>query len=606
MASHAKQWLTAKPMPADFKLEHPELPEIALQLLWNRNLRTQKDIDLFLRPDYTRDVHDPFLFAHMQKAVDRINIAIRESQRILIHGDYDADGVCAATILHSTLEALGGSPDVFLPNRERDGYGISMQTVQQALADETQLIITCDCGISNVDSISFAQKSGIDVIITDHHQQPPKLPPAFAIIHPKVESESYPCKSLAGGGVAFKLAQGLLREHAKTNPELQSGVKHDAFEKWLLDMVAISSVADMVPLLGETRVLVQYGLVVLGKTQRIGLRRLMKQARVLDEHGNLAKTMIEADDIGFRIAPRINAAGRMSDAKKAFDLLICDHDDHAKELASELGQINKARQEKTKELTKIAVDYVESTHADEDPVIVAFGEDWPGGLMGLIASRLKDKYGKPTFVISGSTGEYTGSGRSMDGFNMYEGMRSIDKLFKKFGGHPQACGFTLAPDIKPEHFKSAISPIAQEQLKDGGTPTLAIDSAVALDNVNWQLYDFLERFEPFGMGNSRPCFVASACEVVSIDAVGKTGKHYRLHLRHNSGVVRKTICFNCEESCANIRPGDFIDMVFEVGVNEWNGNRELQLKIVDLKVVERPSGDQSNVILERSDRIPSL
>ncbi len=593
MPTADKQWLTAKPMPEEFKLEHPELPEIALQLLWNRNLRSQKDIDLFLNPDYSRDVHDPFLFSDMKKAVDRINVSLKENQKILIHGDYDADGVCAATLLHSTLKALGGNPDVFLPNRERDGYGLAMATVETALKNDVKLIITCDCGISNVESVTLAQSNGIDVIITDHHQQPPELPPAFAIIHPKILGETYPCDTLAGGGVAFKLAQGLLREHSKENERLESGHKHDAYEKWLLDMVAISSVADMVPLLGETRVLVRYGLVVLGKTQRIGLRRLMKQARVLDEHGNLAKNMIEADDIGFRIAPRINAAGRMSDAKKAFDLLICDDQDHAKELASELGSINKARQEKTKELTKIAIDYVEATHTPEDPVIVAFGEDWPGGLMGLIASRLKDKYGKPTFVVSGATGEYTGSGRSMDGFNMYEGMRSIDKLFKKFGGHPQACGFTLEHGIMAEEFKSAISPIAAKQLTESAVPTLAIDSAVALDHINWQLYDFLEKFEPFGMGNPKPCFVASSCEVVSIDAVGKTGKHYRLHLRHNSGVVRKTICFNCEESCANIKPGDFIDMVFEVGVNEWNGNRELQLKIVDLKRVNRPEASES-------------
>ena len=590
-------------MPEEFKLEHPELPDIALQLLWNRDLRTQKDIDLFLSPDYSRDVHDPFLFAHMQKAVERINQALNQNERILVHGDYDADGVCAATILHSTLSVLGASPDVFLPNRERDGYGLAMQTVKNAQENGTKLIITCDCGISNVDSVTYAQENGIDVIITDHHQQPPELPPAFAIIHPKVEQESYPCKTLAGGGVAFKLAQGLLRSHAQTNETLSSGSKHDAFEKWLLDMVAISSVADMVPLLGETRVLVRYGLLVLGKTQRVGLKRLMKQARVLDEHGNLRQKMIEADDIGFRIAPRINAAGRMSEARKAFDLLICDHDDHAKDLATELGSINKARQELTKELTKAAMEYVENTHKEEDPVIVAFGESWPGGLMGLIASRLKDKYSKPTFVISGSTGELTGSGRSMDGFNMYEGMRSIDTLFKKFGGHPQACGFTLAQDIKAEDFKAAISPIAAEQIKEGGIPTLAIDSAVALDHINWQLYDFLEKFEPFGMGNPKPCFVASSCEVISIDAVGKNGKHYRLHVKHNSGVVRKTICFNCEESCANIKPGDFIDMVFEVGVNEWNGSRELQLKIVDLKVVEKPQTSNTAELISESAQI---
>src|SRR3989344_4064390 len=346
-----KKWQVAAPPPESFKNEHPDLPDVVLQLLWNRALRSQRDIDEFLNPDYVRDIHDPFLFRDMQRAVDRLFAAIAAQEKIVIHGDYDADGVSASIILTNTLRALGAVTDFFLPHRETDGYGLNINTVEKLAAEGARIIITCDCGISNAVEIARAKELGIDVIITDHHQEPINLPDAaYATIHPKIAGETYPFKGLAGGGVAFKLSQGLLRTHAQHNPKLPSGESHEVFEKWLLDMVAISSVADMVPLLGETRTLVRYGLLVLGKTRRVGLRRLMKGAGLLDQNGAPKHAKITAEDIGFKIAPRINAAGRMNHATTAFQLLLEQEEDRARALAEEINANNNARQELTADL----------------------------------------------------------------------------------------------------------------------------------------------------------------------------------------------------------------------------------------------------------------
>lgn len=578
-----KKWTVAPSAPDDFRAEHPELPNLVLQLLWNRNLRTQHDIDEFLNPDYHQDIHDPFLFRHMQRAVDRLFRAIEKQEKIVVHGDYDADGVSASVILTTTLRILGATVDIFLPHRETDGYGLNMRTVDKLAAEGTNVIITCDCGISNVQEIAHAADLGIDVIITDHHQEPVILPErAYAMIHPKIIGETYPWKGLAGGGVAFKLAQGLLKTHATNNATLPNGEKHEAFEKWQLDMVAISSVADMVPLLGETRTLVRYGLMVLEKTRRTGLRRLMKGAGIINHDGTPRRSMITASDIGFKIAPRINAAGRMHHASAAFHLLMEDDDERAKELALALNDNNTARQEITAELVEAARTYIRETAQENDAVIIVTGDNFSAGLVGLIASKIKDEFYKPTIVLARQGESYVGSGRSTLEFNMIEGLQKIPHCFEKFGGHPQACGFTLKHGLPVDTLKQELSCIVRETIPANIIPTLPIDAEVQLEEITWDLYDILEKFEPFGVGNPEPRYVARGCEVVSVEPVGANGKHTRLHLRHSTSIIRKIIGFNCATLCEALKTGDRIDLVFEVGVNEWNGNRELQIKLVDL------------------------
>lgn len=586
-----REWRLLALPPQTFYETHPELPSVVANLLFHRGLTTQEQIDEFLNPDYSKDIHDPFLFRDMAKAVERIFLALEKKETITIHGDYDADGVSASVILSSIFRMLGFSYDVFLPHRETDGYGLNAKTIDLLASQGTKMIITCDCGISNKPEVEKANALGLDVIITDHHAIPAELPPAYAIIHPKVEGETYPDKGLAGGGVAFKLAQALLKKHQETNEVLPNGQRHEAFEKWLLDMAAIASVADMVPLLGESRTLTKYGLIVLNKTRRMGLQKLLLEARILNEDGT-SRREITADTIGYSIAPRINAAGRMNHANVAYNLLITEDPIEATNLAFELNQNNQDRQKMTEDIVGRAIIQVERDQMDK-PVLFAEGVGWSIGIVGLIASRLKEKYQKPCIVMV-KNGIISGSGRSVAGFNMIESMQEMPDYFLKFGGHPMACGFTLKDPDLLEPFKLAmIEKFKEKTAEKDMTPILPIDAEISLEDVSWELYDILEKFKPFGQANEKPKYLAKRLTVVKLDPVGQEGKHLRIMVKHKSHKIKKTIGWNlCKDGddCVNwgkeLAIGDTIDMVFEIDVNEWNGNRELQLKIVDLKKAE--------------------
>jgi len=581
-----KLWQVRPDAPPSFFDEFPQLPPLVANLLYHRNIRSQTEIDEFLNPDYSADIHDPYLFNDMAKAVERIFRAMEQAEKITVHGDYDADGVSASVILTDLFRALEfDNFDVFLPHREIDGYGLNENTIKTLRQQGTKLIITCDCGISNAPEVALANSLGMAVIITDHHSIPKKLPPAYAIIHPKIEGEKYPDKNLAGGGVAFKLMQGILKKHKENNETLPDGQKHEAFEKWQLDMVAIASVADMVPLVGESRTLTKYGLIVLNKTRRNGLQKLLLESRLMADDGVLKKE-ITADTISFQIAPRINAAGRMDHANVAYKLFTTRDNGEAAELSLALDKNNQDRQKLTEELVKLAVSQVEENQLN-NPVLFAIGENWSTGIVGLISSKLKEKFQKPSIVMSQNS-EITGSGRSVAGFNLIESMQAMPEYFLKFGGHPMACGFTLKDAAKLEEFKAEMIKKFQEKTKAlDMTPTLQIDAAIDLEQVNWELYDVLDKFKPFGQANEKPKYLARGLTVAGLEPVGKTKKHLRIMVRHNTDKVRKTIGWSlCNGSgtnwCEELKAGDKIDMVFEVDVNEWNGNRELQLTIVDL------------------------
>lgn len=586
-----KKWVVLPDPPLQFMEEHPELPPIVARLLYHRNMRTQQQIDEFLNPDYERDIYDPFLFRDMNRAIERILRAIENQESIIVHGDYDADGVSASVILVSTLRALGSTKtDVFIPHRELDGYGLNMNTAETLIKNNVQLLITCDCGVSNVAEVQRLQEAGIDVIITDHHAVPETPPQAYAIIHPRVPGEQYPDKNLAGGGVAFKLVQGIMRTHKEKHPTLPNGKTHESHEKWLLDMVAIASVADMVPLIGESRTLTKYGLIVLNHTRRLGLQKLLLEARFIEE-GEGKKREITTETIGFQIAPRINAAGRMNHANTAFHLMIADKGTDAIDLAFELNTNNKDRQKLTDELVKESIKKAEEDM--ESPVIVVCGHGWAPGLVGLIASRLKEKYHKPTIVCAENEGVVVASGRSVPGFNMIETLQEMPQFFLKFGGHPMACGFTLIAKEKLKEFKEALNEAFRKKTKDVDMePSVQIDAEIDLEDVNWELFDILDKFKPFGVANEKPKYMARGVTIHQMQPVGKEGKHLRLMVKHRTHKIRKTIGWSlCSENastnwCTVLRPGDTIDIVFEIDVNEWNGNRELQLTIVDLRKPE--------------------
>lgn len=560
-----KKWEVVKKFPKEFKTQFPEMDEVILQLMWDRNLKTQEQVDEFLNPDYSQDIHSPFIFKDMKKAVDKIKKIIKNNQKIVIYGDYDADGVCSSVILFEALKKLGAAPNVFLPHREIDGYGLNLQRVEE-LAKENQLMLTCDCGITNVKEIERANELGMEVIITDHHEIPDIVPPAFAIIHPKDPREKYPWKDLAGGGVAFKLAQGLLSEE-----------KDEAFIKWLLDLVAVASIADVVPLLGETRTLTKYGLLVLNKTQRLGFKKLMEVASI--KPGNL-----DTYSIGFMIAPRINAAGRMNHASAAYKLLISQSEEEANNLAQQINRENSERQKIAEKMCMEAKYQIVDKKEEENSVLFAFKKNWSPALIGLAASRLSDWFYRPSIVMAEKNGEIVGSGRSINEFNLIEAMEEMPQFFKKFGGHPGACGFTLKNPEILEDFKRAFLSLASQKLKGIDLhPKIIIDKEVELKDIDWDLYDKVQKFEPFGEKNPRPRFLIRNAKIIGLEPIGADGKHLRIHIQHNGSSPKKMIGFFFGEWALKLQSDDFIDIIFEVGVNEWNGNRELQLKIVDLK-----------------------
>jgi single-stranded-DNA-specific exonuclease len=585
-------WKILPSPPADFMSSHPEIPPIITRLLWNRNLRTQEQIDEFLNPDYSQDLHDPFLFKDMKKAIKIIFSAIEKQKKIIVHGDYDADGVCAASLIIGCLKKLGAKKvEVFLPHREIDGYGLNTKTINELKKQKTDLIITCDCGISNFEEIKLAKKLGMQIVVTDHHTIPLSVPPADAIIHPLIKDEKYPDKGLAGGGVAFKLVQGLLKNHKKNNATLPDGQLHEAYEKWLLDLVAIATIGDMVPLVGESRTLARYGLTVLNKTRNTGLKQLCITAGIIDESGKTKRGSFDAHMVSFQIVPRLNAAGRMEHANVAFKLLMSTDESKAKKLAINLNKNNLDRQKLTEQIVNEAREQIKTTNQQNNSILFAFGKKWATGILGLVAGKLKDEFYRPILVMTENENEIMGSGRSIAEFNLIAGLQSMPQFFSKFGGHPQACGFSLKNKNEFENFKKTLLEKTQKELGNLDLKRqITVEAEIDLEEVNWKLYDLLQKFEPFGQANEEPRYVSCGLTIVGLEPVGQDGKHIRLMVKHNSHLIRKTIGFglgdlnrNPEDWKKNLNIGDKIDMVFSIGVNEWNGNRELQMKIEDIK-----------------------
>lgn len=560
-------WKLAPAAPDEYIEKFPELAPAVVQLLYNRGLTSQAQVDEFFHPDYSQDIHDPYLFRDMLKAVDRLYVAIAKKEMITVFGDYDADGVCAATILTTVLEKLGASVKAYLPHREKEGYGLNKKAVEELASDGTKVVITCDCGISNAEEIALAKDKGVEVIITDHHSLPEKLPPALAIIHPQVSGETYPFKYLAGGGVAFKLAQALLV--GQKSP--LSATDKEKEEKWLLDLVAISTVADMVPLLGENRTLLSYGLIVLRKTRNKGLQQIILQARLDPEK-------IDPRAISFSIAPRINAAGRMNHANLAFYLLRETDEARAEQLARDLSQSNLDRQN----LTETVVKEAQVLDLDwQDKILIFHKPDWPAGLLGLIASRLLKIYNRPCIVMTDNNDNIVASGRSIKEFNITKVLHDNKDLLVKFGGHPQACGFTITKENMPL-LAAKLKTAAAELDSDKFLATLEVETELDFHQISWSLLDSLEQFKPFGMANEEPIFVSRDISVANVRKVGSDEQHLKLDLAKDDKYVG-AIAFGLGDM--DLKIGDRVDIAYSLSINEWNGNREVQIKIKDIHPV---------------------
>ncbi len=552
---------------------------VADVLLRNRGILVD-EVEAFLNPNWEHGTHDPFLFTQMRSAVDRLFQALERGEMIRIHGDYDADGISGSTLLYTALRDVCDQLDydfsrvsVFLPDRERDGYGVAVHTIERFAEEGIRLIVTVDCGISNDVSLGRAKELGMDVIVCDHHQLGEKLPQDVLIIHPLVPGEVYPNKHLCGTGVAFKFASAFIREAAVRGARFPDG-----YEKWFLDLVAIATVTDVVPLKGENRVLEKFGLLVLNKTRRHGIRKIMDFAR-----GEMGQ--IDTETIGFQLGPRINAAGRIASPMKAFEVLAATDEAAAMVGAAELEQLNRERQKISDLVFQQAAAI--ARQKNNGFVQVIWNEDWLHGVVGLVAGKIVSEFGVPAFVFTKVGEHYVGSGRSVGGLHLVEAMKSCGDIFIKAGGHPQACGVSIASLDLLKVFEERVSLFAREFFQNRQLQrTLTVECEVALGEINWDFYNLLTKFEPFGEGNRRPLFVVKKALVIAADAIGAEGKHLRLSVHSGVGDIMKMIGFRLGDWAGMLQKDTEVDIVFDVGVNEWNGKKELQCKIEDIRLSE--------------------
>lgn len=565
-----KIWKINKSAPGEFLKKFPEYQKITLQMLWSRGLKNQKEIDEFFNPDYDQDLHDPFLLKDVKKTLKRIEQAAKSHEKVAIFADYDADGICGAILLHEILEIYDINPEVYIPDRNSEGYGLNLKAIEQISKKGVKLIMTIDCGITDVEEVKLANKLGMDVIIVDHHEIPKKLPTAFAIINPKQKKCRYPFKELAGAGVAFKLFQAV--RITKNLPILR--------EKWLLDLAAIATITDSMLILGENRTMVKYGLIVLSQTKRLGLQTLMEKARI---KGNL-----NTYTIGFILGPRINAASRVDHGTIAFRLLLSKDKIEADGLADSLELKNQERQRQMERILKEARTKVLRT-LDKKKIIFETDETWTSGLAGLIAQKLREEFWRPAFICQLSKSHVVCSARGgVAGFDVIKALDKCKGLLEEYGGHPFAGAFR-ADICNLEEIQKTLEKAANQKLKkEDIAPFLNIDVEVEADEVNWEVFKEIERFQPFGNNNIAPLFVMRRLKIIGMKNVGSKENHLKLYLEKETkkGVKKfSAIGFNLVNSCAKIDLNDEIDIVFEILANEWNNTKELQLKIVDLKKI---------------------
>lgn len=569
--------------------------DVLTQLLFNRNITEAHEMSAFLDPDYEKHIHDPFLFDDMKRAVLRIYTAIWNNELIGIYGDYDVDGVCATTILFETIQMLGGNLRIHMNHRENDGYGLQEKAIRELVAENITLLITNDCGISNKKEVACAQENSMDVIITDHHHPPKEkdLPEAFAIIHPHVRANKYPFKNLAGVGSAFKLVQGLLRAEFDQRIIVHREARTDAtgakihlghFEKWLLDAVSIATVADCMPLIGENRTLVQYGLKVLNKTKRKGLKFLLENSKYFSSGPVNTKT------IGFFIGPRINAASRMEHGKLAFQLLIETDAEKASSLAQHLEMRNTERQKLSDHVYKEAQGQLKEKHLAGKKILIGMSDSWPLGVLGLVAGKISELYDKKPVILltSAHPGHTAGTARSGNGFHIAQSFEIHNNFFVRFGGHGAAGGFALKDSVTFDDFVAQFEAYTESFAAHSfSLPELPIECTMDFSEMSWNLASVIEKFEPYGISNAKPCFLLQNVMVEKVDSVGTHKKHLRLVLEQSS-LKKRAIGFGFGNWKDKILPGDHLDLVCELEKNSWNGIDELQLKILDMA----PAGEK--------------
>jgi single-stranded-DNA-specific exonuclease len=567
-----KQWVLREAAPPEIAA-HLGGSHVMATLLHQRGFADPATVTDFLAADYRSGLHDPFSMRGMTEASNRIARAIAEGEPMAVYGDFDTDGVTAVTLLMQAITAMGGTIRPYIPHRVREGYGLNDEAVEQLAAEGVRLLITVDCGISNVTEVARARTLGLDVIVTDHHHPPATLPQALAVVNPKQPGCPYPYKQLVGVGIAYKLVQALVRQGLRLN-----GLRG----RDLLDVVALGTVTDMGPLDGENRVLVKQGLEAIHTTERPGLKALIAAA-------GLHREKVDSMAIGFMLGPRINAAGRLDDAVRAYHLLLAEDFATAQRLAQELNQANRQRQELTKQVQAAAQSYAESAGIHQQRIVVIDGEDYPSGVVGLVAGKLVEQWARPVLLIERGEEVSRGSARSVRGFNIIDALTTCKDLFVRFGGHSMAAGFTIANELLPE-LNTRLQMLAAEQLHDELlTPTLEIDAEIEMREVTWDLYHELEQLEPFGQGNPQPVLMCRGVRVEGAWARGNEGQHLKLRLAQNGGRAIDAFAFKLGHLADALNKYPDIDVAFTLERNEWNNQVSLRLLVKDFRRARRES-----------------
>jgi len=566
-----KRWVIAPLAPADHLKRFPDIAPLVVQILYNRGITDPDEMAAFLRADQPTTTADLFQMAGMNRTVDRIRRAIKAAEPIAIYGDYDVDGVTATALLVQTLAAFGANVRPYIPRRADEGYGLNPEALQHLKDDGVRLIITVDCGVRSLAEVAFAKTIGLDLIISDHHMPTEDLPDAYALINPKQPDCPYPFKELAGVGLAFKIAQALLLVNAKTDT-----AKVDLTEDELLDLVALGTVADLAPLLGENRVLVARGLQQLRRTRRPGLRALLNFS---------GSKIIDTSTIGFALGPRLNAAGRLDHALNAYDLLMTTDPAVADRIALDLDSRNRDRQVLTRELFEKAREIV-MEHADGSALLFAADPSFNSGVVGLVASRLTEEFYRPSVVIEQGPHESRGSCRSIPEFHITRALDECRELFVRHGGHAAAAGFTVET-AKLDILAQRLSEIAQRVL--GGQellPTLAVDAVLHLHKLKSDLFHALKQLEPHGYANATPLFASRGISIVELRTVGMEGSHLKMKVG-DGGTVFDAIGFKFGAMADRLARGDKLDIAYTFEENEWNGERKYQLNIKDIKYADK-------------------
>lgn len=542
------------------------VPPIVATVLLNRGIAVS-DFRQFLTKS-KQGILNPLSMLNMDKAVERICNAIRSGESIVVYGDYDVDGITSTALLYDTIKCLGGNVDYYIPDRKDEGYGINIMAVNRLIKNGVKLLITVDCGITAVGEVEFAKLQGMDVIITDHHTCKERIPEAAAaVVNPKCPDDEYEFEGLAGVGVAFKVSMGVAMAMGKNAGEF--------FEKYV-DLAAIGTIADVVPLINENRVIVDRGLQLLQEPQRPGLRALLEIAGMSDKKVNCAT-------IAFGLAPRLNAAGRMGSATTAVELLLTSDTQRAKEIAEELDAVNKKRQETEYEIHRDAVEMITSDKDfNKKKVVVLAKEGWHNGVIGIVASRITETYHRPCILISLTDGVGKGSGRSVQGFNLFEALGDSADLLTNYGGHAIASGLGIE-EGNIEAFTKRINEYAEKNLtEDAMVPQIKIDATIKGETLTMATSKTLAVLEPFGMGNETPVFAVTDASVVSVSGVGADKKHLRMMI-DKDGTRVNCIGFGLGELANNITPSTRVDIAFKIDINNYMGKESLQLVLSDIK-----------------------